>query len=136
MWKGSDWNGQSVMSWKNYKYVCRCTEKTQCNPCAKRKYRLAHKDVLTPKIRQEHRYRKYGLTTEMFDILWRKQGGCCAICAKPLVDEGHDGLHVDHHHETQAVRGLLCGHCNRGLGQFMDSAELLFKASEYLKGNG
>lgn len=124
------------MSWKNHKYVCRCTATAQCNPCAKRKYRLAHPDRVHDYNRTALRKLKYGLTPEDFDILWKSQSGCCAICSKPLVDAGHDGLHVDHDHVTGVVRGLLCAHCNRGLGQFRDSAELLERASRYLKGDG
>lgn len=50
----------------------------------------------------------------------------CVICgeAGPLV--------VDHDHVTGAIRGLLCNHCNRGLGHFRDSPMLLEFAAQYL----
>ena len=121
------------MAWKDYQYVCRCTETRKCNPCAKRKYRLTHADKIHSYSRTVLRQAKYGLSPEDFDILWKSQSGCCAICAKPLIDSGHDGLHVDHDHQTGEVRGLLCGHCNRGLGQFLDSLQLLEAAVEYMK---
>lgn len=51
----------------------------------------------------------------------------CVICgsAEPLV--------VDHDHKTGKVRGMLCNHCNRGLGHFRDDPELLHFAAIYLQ---
>ena len=42
-------------------------------------------------------------------------------------------LSVDHNHETNKIRGLLCHHCNIGLGNFRDSTTLLSVAIEYLE---
>jgi hypothetical protein len=54
------------------------------------------------------------------------QGGVCAICrTAPAV-------HVDHDHETGAVRALLCFNCNGGLGQFKDNPEALHAAAYYV----
>lgn len=50
----------------------------------------------------------------------------CTICG----DEGN--LVVDHDHKTNMVRGMLCNHCNRGLGHFKDDPNLLEYAKIYL----
>jgi hypothetical protein len=55
------------------------------------------------------------------------QGGVCAICFNARF------LAVDHDHDTEQVRGLLCEHCNRGLGFFRDSVLALESAIEYLQ---
>ena len=50
----------------------------------------------------------------------------CVICgaAETLV--------VDHDHKTGKIRGMLCNHCNRGLGHFRDDPMLLEFAAQYL----
>lgn len=50
----------------------------------------------------------------------------CVICGK------QEKLVVDHDHKTGKVRGMLCNHCNRGLGHFRDDPMLLEFAAQYL----
>lgn len=50
----------------------------------------------------------------------------CAICGVKTK------LFVDHDHKSEKVRGLLCNHCNLGLGHFRDSPLLLEFARAYL----
>jgi hypothetical protein len=71
------------------------------------------------------------ITLDEFNLLKSNQGGKCAICFRP--DEGYKkSLAVDHDHKTGKVRGLLCGSCNVGIGQFKDSVDLLNSAIGYL----
>lgn len=81
-----------------------------------------------------HRLAKYGLDASAFAALLEKQHGTCAICRVLLAGgsaAGH-GLAVDHCHTTGRVRGLLCNHCNRGLGLFHDDPAALLAAAGYL----
>lgn len=74
----------------------------------------------------------YGLSEQEWHALYRRQKGCCAICRKP---EPINVLNVDHDHETNEVRGLLCGRCNKALGYLYDRTELLVRAQRYLERN-
>jgi Recombination endonuclease VII len=80
--------------------------------------------------------RKYGLTVEQHEAMMLAQGNVCAICGEAANPDGvraASRLHVDHNHVTGKVRGLLCNHCNRGLGFFRDSRELIEAAVAYLR---
>lgn len=75
---------------------------------------------------------KYGLSINEYNKLLEKQGGGCAICGQV---SGRRNLDVDHSHTTGKVRGVLCENCNKALGLYRDSVELLEKAIKYLKEN-
>ena len=81
--------------------------------------------------RRTNRLKVRGLVQEEFRRLFDRQGGGCAICGATMTDP-----QIDHDHETGAVRGLLCRHCNLGLGHFRDDGEVLEKAISYLLTNG
>ena len=73
---------------------------------------------------------KYGVDLQHKLDLLSSQNGKCAIC-------GREGLtiekwHQDHCHETERVRGVLCGRRNAGLGMFGDSVDSLASAIKYL----
>lgn len=60
-----------------------------------------------------------------------EQDYLCAICKVPIKENAH----LDHDHETNKVRGLLCSTCNIGLGLFRDNIKNLKSAIEYLTHN-
>jgi hypothetical protein len=76
--------------------------------------------------RKSHLKRKYGLTLEEFHAMLAAQGGGCAICGRPGVDQ------VDHDHRSGRVRGILCFRCNVALGQLDDDPDRLLAAIAYL----
>lgn len=79
------------------------------------------------KIQARKRAGGAGLTPEQIDQIRNTQNNRCAICDEP------DPTDLDHCHETNQIRWLLCKHCNRGLGAFRDKPELLRKAANMLE---
>jgi hypothetical protein len=82
--------------------------------------------------------KKFGLSSEDYSELLEESGGVCAICHKPETKLDYRtgkllNLSIDHNHTTGEVRGMLCMDCNRALGMFQDSSELLLNAIVYLQ---
>ncbi len=75
--------------------------------------------------------KKYGITLHDYDKMLIECNYKCNICEKKHR-EAHNGLHVDHDHETGSVRGLLCKECNTAIGLLRDNTFLLDKAKKYL----
>lgn len=71
---------------------------------------------------------KYGITDQEFETMLTGQNNRCLICLSEFADKPH----VDHCHTTGRVRGILCYHCNVGLGHFKDDTQALQRAIEYL----
>jgi hypothetical protein len=64
---------------------------------------------------------------EEFETKKLKQKGLCAICGiRPAT-------HADHDHESGKARGILCRHCNVGLGFFLDDTKILQAAILYVR---
>lgn len=64
---------------------------------------------------------------QLYSDLFEKQEGLCAICGEYMIKPL-----MDHCHDTEEVRGLLCSRCNTGLGFFKDDQVSLSKAVRYL----
>lgn len=79
---------------------------------------------------ERDRKRRYSVTPEDFLKMMVLQDGRCAICDRTFGEVG--GARVDHCHASSVVRGLLCHHCNAGLGLFRDNVESLKSAVSYL----
>lgn len=85
---------------------------------------------------------RFGLTSDDYNRILKSQDGRCGICGKVesenKVYKARDGSKrfcVDHSHETNLVRGLLCNNCNRGLGLLGDNLSSMLKVIKYFKGN-
>ncbi len=76
--------------------------------------------------------RKSGVRRDVAELRTQQEGRC-KICRTPESAAPGRRLHLDHDHATGVIRGLLCGNCNVGLGQFKDSPKLLAAAIRYLQ---
>jgi hypothetical protein len=125
------------------KRVCRTCEYLQRG--ADRRANRAATNAARKRARTYERTRNgnlkkgYGITLAQYDAMLQRQGGECGICGKrPEDNELHKSgrpcpLAVDHNHSNGKVRGLLCGGCNRGLGDFRESEAAMVAAIEYLR---
>ena len=104
----------------------------RCRECHKL-YCNANWHAKTPIQKQASRVKAmYGMEPDEYIALHEKQRGKCAICQNEPTTQR--GLHLDHCHETGAIRGLLCHNCNVALGCLNDDPALMMRAIKYLGG--
>jgi hypothetical protein len=77
---------------------------------------------------------RYGLTLDEYHAMLDRQHGACAICGRESPSVGP--LVIDHDHTAGRVRGLLCQHCNLGLGHFFEFPDYLECAARYTETHG
>lgn len=120
-------------------------KQTMCKPCQTKRHQQwveENREQVNRYARERYkkepdryadydRKKKYGLPAGRYIEMLAEQGGVCAICKSP--DPGARAFHVDHCHDTGAVRGLLCGKCNNGIGQLQHSETILLSAIDYLR---
>ena len=94
-----------------------------------------HRAKYREESREAMRVSKYGMDNELYETVMQFQDQNCAICTKPRPEEHEPQFHIDHDHNTNTVRGILCSNCNVGLGNFMDNTEILRSAIIYLEIN-
>lgn len=111
-----------------------------CNgPCKTIKHNNAFRDSewVCRKCRSEQRHTlrlkaNYDITPREVDQRLKDQDNACAICQQPFEDKPM----VDHDHKSGKVRGLLCHHCNTGIGLMRDDPKLLYRAARYIHAGG
>lgn len=72
---------------------------------------------------------KYGISETEYLLRLTIQEHKCAICREPLPERND----IDHCHETNVVRGILCPPCNKMLGFARDNVNTLRAAAYYLE---
>ena len=77
----------------------------------------------------------FGISYPDYEKMLAEHNGVCGCCGRPETAVRNRKvrlLAVDHCHTTGDIRGLLCTHCNSGLGWFRDDEAYLQKAIDYL----
>lgn len=99
----------------NERYKAGAKAWREANRESRRAYMLRWR-LANPRQRAAYmRLYRYGIAPETYDRLMVEQDGRCALCGVPDDKAPRGGLHVDHDHITNRVRGLLCIRCNAAL---------------------
>jgi len=102
-------------------------------------YNRAHRAENPDHYRDKELRRTFGITLTQYRAKLAEQGGVCAVCGSDEVAERNGkalALAVDHDHDTDELRGILCISCNTGIGKLRDDPKLLRRAAEYLVSHG
>jgi Recombination endonuclease VII len=79
----------------------------------------------------------YGISFEEYTEILAQQGGVCKICRQPEQLKTKNGkvklLAVDHDHETDKIRGIICNGCNRAIGYIFNDPSIARAIAEYLE---
>lgn len=116
------YNYKSSKDGKSY----RCKK---CDDEARAKWRENNPNKAKESAKYRNIKAKYGLDRKQYNDLKNGQKGLCKICKRDLK------LVVDHCHNSNTVRGLLCNSCNRGIGYLGDDPNRCYQAYKYLTEN-
>jgi hypothetical protein len=72
----------------------------------------------------------YGITPQQHDQMLEAQGYLCALCGCELTADAVPS--VDHSHETDIIRGIVCRKCNLMIGLAEDDPKILYLGIKYL----
>jgi hypothetical protein len=99
-------------------YMCKgCKKLTTDSPQAKK---------------HRHLRNRYGIGLGEYESMVEEQSGRCPICENVLPSNTKN-IHIDHCHDSNEVRGILCVSCNIMLGHAKDDINTLLNAIDYLR---
>lgn len=106
-----------------------------CKLCQNKRGLHRYHSEKGPEIRRKNTIRnfrhKYGITIEDKQKILEAQGLKCACCGS--TNSGNkNGWSLDHNHQTEEIRGVLCHSCNVALGSVKDSVSRLECLITYL----
>lgn len=107
----------------------------KCRAAQSKKYRREHPVYERKRQKYNSIYagcKRAGISTKQYFEMFRAQNGKCAICGVSHLELDRL-LSIDHDHNVEIIRGLLCNNCNAGLGLFRDNPNMLASAIKYLE---
>jgi len=104
--------------------VCGRVNGGGCRDCARDNQRT-YRQTENGKANRRRRVRR---AAGVVDPPSENREGPCEACGRLAAP-----LHLDHDHATGAVRGWLCGPCNRALGLLQDSPERCRQLAAYME---
>ena len=125
-----DRTAKTTMEMTNERTCSRCKETKALNLFCKDRRRADGVRELCKHCRSNDRRITHKANKNRQAIL-EEQNHSCAICGVH-VEESATRFVMDHNHETNQVRGILCSNCNVGLGYFKDQPGRLGQAIKYL----
>lgn len=105
-----------------------------CTNAAARKIRIDEPERYAKYKKRHNEYlkeKRYGITQDQFNKMLVDQNNMCKICGNKF--KSTKDTHIDHCHNSNVVRGILCNSCNMALGQFNDNTDIMDKAIKYLE---
>lgn len=101
------------------------------NESARRSH-AKHRHKHAEKLKRNRLLKVYGIIEEHYQELLANQNNSCKICGKDNDLVSRKRMHVDHDHNTNVIRGLLCSRCNGALGWYEKFKDNIL---DYLKDN-
>jgi len=101
-----------------------------------RNYRQHLKETDPQKVflsnRKNNLKRAYGISLEDYNEILKNQNFKCAVCEKEHIEAEKKRLVVDHCHNSEKIRELLCNNCNTALGLLKENVQVVEKLKDYI----
>jgi hypothetical protein len=119
------------MSYDKERYACDPAYRARLQAVrkARAQVRRTTEPDLADALRSGRLQRVYGITLEEYHAMVARQDGLCPLCERRPVEK----LCLDHCHDMQMLRLLLCQGCNMGLGKFGHDPARLRRAADYIE---
>lgn len=102
-----------------------------CKVCRSARSKSYRTDELKLRDKERHLQKKYGMSLADYEEMYVKQKGTCPLCLR-----FRDKLFVDHDHQTDEVRELLCNECNFAIGLTYENVETMKRMIDYVERHG